>query len=154
VRSWRAAGLSVGFTNGCFDILHAGHISLLEQARACCDRLVVAVNSDASVRRLKGAGRPVNTAADRSAVLAALRSVDIVTVFDEDTPLELIKTLMPNVLIKGDDYTMDAVVGADVVRAAKGRVVLAPLVRDKSTTGVIERIRKSRQPGSPALQKA
>jgi D-beta-D-heptose 7-phosphate kinase/D-beta-D-heptose 1-phosphate adenosyltransferase len=154
VHSWRAAGLSVGFTNGCFDILHAGHISLLEQARACCDRLVVAVNSDASVRRLKGAGRPVNTAADRAAVLAALRSVDVVTVFDEDTPLELIKTLMPNVLIKGDDYTMDAVVGADVVRAAKGRVVLAPLVRDKSTTGVIERIRKSRQPDSPALQKA
>jgi D-beta-D-heptose 7-phosphate kinase / D-beta-D-heptose 1-phosphate adenosyltransferase len=154
VRSWRAAGLTVGFTNGCFDILHAGHISLLEQARACCDRLVVAVNSDASVRRLKGDGRPVNTAADREAVLAALRSVDVVTTFDEDTPLELIKTLIPNVLIKGDDYTIDTVVGADVVRAAKGRVILATLVKDKSTSGMIERIHSAKQVDSHALQKA
>jgi len=154
VRNWRAAGLTVGFTNGCFDILHAGHISLLEQARACCDRLIVAVNSDASVRRLKGASRPVNTAVDRTTVLAALRSVDVVTVFDEDTPLELIKTLMPNVLIKGDDYTIETVVGADVVRAAKGRIVLAPLVKDKSTTSVIERINTARQADPHALQKA
>lgn len=154
VRAWRAAGLSVGFTNGCFDILHAGHISLLDQARGCCDRLVVGLNGDASVGRLKGAGRPVNGAADRAAVLAALRSVDVVTVFDEDTPLELIKTLLPNVLVKGEDYTADAVVGADVVRAAKGRVVLVRLVQGKSTTGMIERIYAAREAESHALQKA
>ncbi len=141
VAAWKREGLAVGFTNGCFDILHAGHVSLLHAARAQCDRLVLGLNSDASVRRLKGPDRPVNEQHDRACVLAALASVDAVVVFDEDTPLSLIEALKPDVLVKGADYTIDQVVGAGVVRAYGGRVALVDLVAGKSTTGTIGRLR-------------
>jgi D-beta-D-heptose 7-phosphate kinase/D-beta-D-heptose 1-phosphate adenosyltransferase len=144
VAAWRREGLSVGFTNGCFDILHAGHVSLLHAARAQCDRLVLGLNSDASVRRLKGEGRPVNDQHDRACVLAALASVDAVIVFEEDTPLKLIEALKPDILVKGADYTVDQVVGADVVQKAGGRVVLIDLVAGKSTTGTIGKLRQGR----------
>ncbi len=141
VATWKAEGLSVGFTNGCFDILHAGHVSLLHAARSQCDRLVLGLNSDASVRRLKGPSRPVNDQHDRACVLAALASVDAVVVFEEDTPLALIEALLPDILVKGADYTIDAVVGADVVQKAGGRVVLVDLVAGKSTSGTIGKLR-------------
>jgi len=141
VTAWKEEGLSVGFTNGCFDILHAGHVSLLHAARSQCDRLVLGLNSDASVRRLKGPNRPVNDQHDRACVLAALASVDAVVVFEEDTPLALIEALLPDILVKGADYTIDTVVGADVVRKAGGRVVLVDLVAGKSTTGTIGKLR-------------
>ncbi|MGP2493382.1 D-glycero-beta-D-manno-heptose-7-phosphate kinase [Mesorhizobium sp. PUT5] len=141
VAGWKREGLAVGFTNGCFDILHAGHVSLLHAARAQCDRLVLGLNSDASVRRLKGPGRPVNDQHDRACVLAALASVDAVVVFEEDTPLALIEALKPDILVKGADYTIEQVVGAVEVQAYGGRVVLVDLVAGKSTTGTIGRLR-------------
>jgi D-beta-D-heptose 7-phosphate kinase/D-beta-D-heptose 1-phosphate adenosyltransferase len=141
VGAWRRAGLSVGFTNGCFDLLHPGHVSLLTQARAACDRLVVGLNADASVRRLKGEGRPVQDEAARAAVLASLASVDLVVVFDEDTPLALLEALQPDVLVKGADYTRDTVVGADLVERHGGRVLLADLAEGHSTTETIRRLR-------------
>ena len=140
VRAWRAGGLVVGFTNGCFDVLHAGHVSLLRQARAECDRLVVGLNDDASVSRLKGPGRPVHTVEQRAAVLNAIRDVDAVVVFAEDTPERLIRDLRPDVLVKGADYEADEVVGADFVRARGGRVVLARLEEGLSSTAAIERL--------------
>ena len=142
VARWKAQGLKIGLTNGCFDILHPGHVSLLAQARAGCDRLVVALNTDASVRRLKGPSRPVNPLDGRARVVAALRHVDAVVAFDEPTPLELIRSLLPDVLVKGADYTLDQVVGADTVQAAGGRVLLASLVLGVSTTGIVARMRK------------
>lgn len=140
VASWRTGGLSVGFTNGCFDLLHPGHVSLLVQARAHCDRLIVGLNTDASVRKLKGEGRPVNGETARAVVLAALETVDAVVSFAEDTPLKLIEALRPNVLVKGADYTIDKVVGADVVASYGGRVLLIDLVPGQSTTGTITRM--------------
>jgi D-beta-D-heptose 7-phosphate kinase/D-beta-D-heptose 1-phosphate adenosyltransferase len=137
---WRAQGLTVGFTNGVFDLLHPGHVSLLSQAKAACDRLVVGLNSDASVRRLKGKDRPVQTEAARAAVLASLGTVDLVTVFEEDTPYELIKALQPAVLIKGADYRLDQVVGADLVKGWGGRVLLAELSPGHSTTSTIRKM--------------
>ncbi len=139
VAGWKAQGLRVGFTNGCFDLVHAGHVALLSEARAACDRLVVALNDDAGVRRLKGAGRPVNALAGRARVIAAMRHVDCVVAFAEDTPLALIEDLLPDVLVKGADYTMAGVVGAEKVLAAGGRVVLAGLVAGESTTSMIAR---------------
>jgi D-beta-D-heptose 7-phosphate kinase/D-beta-D-heptose 1-phosphate adenosyltransferase len=141
VARWRAQGFSVGFTNGCFDILHPGHVSLLAFARSQCDRLLVALNSDDSVRRLKGASRPVNALGQRAQVMAAIRYVDGVVCFEDDTPLALISALVPDVLVKGADYRMDQVVGAELVQAAGGRVVLAELVAGQSTTGIIERMK-------------
>jgi D-beta-D-heptose 7-phosphate kinase/D-beta-D-heptose 1-phosphate adenosyltransferase len=141
VAFWREQGLEVGFTNGCFDILHPGHVSLLAAARLNCDRLVVALNADDSVRRLKGPTRPVNSLEQRAQVMAAIRFVDCVVSFAEDTPLEIITALMPDVLVKGADYALDQVVGGDVVRAAGGRVYLADLVAGQSTTGIIGRAR-------------
>jgi D-beta-D-heptose 7-phosphate kinase/D-beta-D-heptose 1-phosphate adenosyltransferase len=141
VARWRAQGFSVGFTNGCFDILHPGHVSLLAFARSQCDRLLVALNSDESVRRLKGAARPVNALGQRAQVMAAIRYVDGVVSFEEDTPLSLISALVPDVLVKGADYRVDQVVGAELVHAAGGRVVLAELVAGQSTTGIIERMK-------------
>lgn len=131
---------SVVFTNGCFDILHAGHVSYLEAARALGDVLVVGLNADDSVRRLKGPTRPINGWADRAAVLAALRCVDHVVVFSDDTPLSVIAALLPDVLVKGGDYTRDTVVGADVVEAHGGRVALIPLLEGRSTTSIVQRI--------------
>jgi D-beta-D-heptose 7-phosphate kinase/D-beta-D-heptose 1-phosphate adenosyltransferase len=142
VAHWREQGLEVGFTNGCFDILHPGHVSLLAFARQNCDRLVVALNTDESVRRLKGPTRPVNPLEQRAQVMAAIRWVDCVVGFAEDTPLDIIKALMPDVLVKGADYALSNVVGADVVQAAGGRVILAELVEGQSTTGIIGRARQ------------
>jgi rfaE bifunctional protein nucleotidyltransferase chain/domain len=131
------------FTNGCFDILHRGHVAYLHQARALGDALVVGVNSDASVRRLKGEGRPVVPDEDRAFVLAGLGCVDAVTLFDEDTPATLIAELLPDILVKGGDYSPDAVVGRDVVEAAGGRLVLIPFVTGRSTTGILQQIREN-----------
>lgn len=128
------------FTNGCFDLLHRGHVEYLHAARSLGDALVVGLNSDASVRRLKGPSRPVNPETDRAMVLAALAAVDAVTVFEQDTPLELITYVLPDVLIKGGDYQADQVVGAEEVTAAGGRVVIAPLVRGRSTTSILHRL--------------
>jgi len=137
----RRAGKRIVFTNGCFDLLHPGHIVYLREARALGDALIVGVNDDASVRRLKGAARPINPIADRALMLSALRAVDLVLPFSEDTPIRLIEALRPDVLVKGGDYTPDTMVGADVVREAGGRVVVVPFVDGYSTTGLIERIR-------------
>ncbi|MDQ2804400.1 MAG: D-glycero-beta-D-manno-heptose-7-phosphate kinase [Pseudomonadota bacterium] len=141
VHRWRRRDWRVGFTNGCFDLLHPGHVHLLEQARAACDRLVVGLNSDTSVRRLKGAGRPVQPEAARAAVLASLASVDLVCLFDEDTPETLIRDLRPDLLVKGADYRPEEVVGADLVRSWGGRVMLAELIDGHSTTATLARIR-------------
>ncbi|KTF68921.1 D-glycero-beta-D-manno-heptose-7-phosphate kinase [Sphingomonas sp. HT-1] len=135
---WRAAGLTVGFTNGCFDILHAGHIQLLQFARSRCDRLIVGINDDASIRRLKGASRPINPLEDRSQVLAALAAVDAVVPFAEDTPFELIAALRPGLLVKGADYAIENIVGADLVLAAGGRVERFELLEGRSTTRIVE----------------
>ena len=140
VAQWRARGLSVGFTNGCFDLVHPGHISLIEQASAACDRLVVALNDDASVGRLKGADRPVQPEQARGRVIASLSGVDAVVLFSEDTPRELIEQVRPDVLVKGADYAADEVVGGEFVIDYGGRVVLADLVDGFSTTDTISRI--------------
>jgi rfaE bifunctional protein nucleotidyltransferase chain/domain len=139
---WRAQGLRTVFTNGCFDILHAGHVSLLQGARDLGDRLIVGLNADASVRRLKGNERPINGQGDRALVLAALRAVDGVVVFDQDTPLELLEMLRPEVLVKGGDYAAAEVVGAGQVLADGGEVIILPLVAGRATTKVIAKIRR------------
>lgn len=140
VQTWRARGLSIGFTNGCFDLIHPGHISLLAQARGQCDRLIVGLNTDASVKRLKGSSRPINSELARAIVLAALESVDAVVLFDQDTPIELIKAIRPDVLVKGADYTVDKVVGGDFVTESGGRVFLAELTPGQSTTNIVQRL--------------
>ncbi len=140
VARWRAQGLRIGFTNGCFDVLHRGHVAYLAQAKSWCDRLIVGLNSDASVRALKGEGRPVNDLESRALVLAGLRSVDLVAPFDEATPLKLIEAARPDVLIKGADYTEEQVVGGDLVKSWGGEVRLADLLEGYSTTAAIARI--------------
>lgn len=129
------------FTNGVFDILHAGHVMYLEAARAMGDVLVVGMNTDESVRRIKGPTRPVNDQQDRALVLAALRCVDHVVLFDQDTPINLITTIMPDVLVKGGDYTRDTIVGADEVEAGGGTVATIPLLDGRSTTNTIAKAR-------------
>lgn len=141
VLHWKQQGLTIGFTNGCFDVFHPGHVALLSRARSECDRLIVALNTDASVRDLKGPTRPVNTLDARALVIAAIRYVDCVVEFAEATPIELIRTLLPDVLIKGADYTIDRVVGADLIQAAGGRIVLANLMSGQSTTHTIARVK-------------
>jgi rfaE bifunctional protein nucleotidyltransferase chain/domain len=139
----RAAGRRVVFTNGCFDLVHAGHVRYLREARALGDRLVVGLNTDSSIRRLgKGRDRPIVPENQRAEVLAALEMVDYVTLFDEDTPLELIRTLAPDVLAKGGDWTPETVVGGDDVRARGGRVAIIPYYPGLSTTALLERIRR------------
>jgi D-beta-D-heptose 7-phosphate kinase/D-beta-D-heptose 1-phosphate adenosyltransferase len=133
-------GKTLVFTNGCFDILHRGHVAYLGQARAWCDRLVVGLNSDRSIRALKGEDRPVNDLESRALVLAGLGSVDLVAPFDEDTPIKLIEVARPDVLIKGADYTEEQVVGGDLVKSWGGEVKLAPLVEGYSTTAAIARM--------------
>ena len=135
---WKAKGERIVFTNGCFDLLHVGHVTYLEHARHAGDRLVVGLNTDRSVRALKGAGRPVIPQDDRARVLAALASVDAVILFDEDTPLELIKAVRPDVLVKGSDYREEEITGAEEVRSWGGDVVLAPLVEGRSTSGILK----------------
>lgn len=142
-RVWRGGQSGVvAFTNGVFDLLHPGHIDVLTAARAEGDALVVGVNSDASVRRLKGPGRPVRTEAERATLLAALECVDAVIVFDEDTPFELVAVLTPDVIVKGGDYALTTVVGGDLVTARGGRVVIVPITAGHSTTSTIMNIRE------------
>jgi D-beta-D-heptose 7-phosphate kinase/D-beta-D-heptose 1-phosphate adenosyltransferase len=139
LNEWRRAGLRIGFTNGCFDLLHPGHLKVLAEARAACDRLVVGLNSDASTRRLKGAGRPIQDERARSQLLAALEAVDLVAIFEEDTPVELIRRVRPQVLVKGGDYTKDQVVGREIVEASGGEVVIVDTLPERSTTRLVER---------------
>lgn len=142
---WRRQGLRVGFTNGCFDILHPGHVRVITQARAACDRLIVGLNSDASVRRLKGPERPVQDERARAEVLAALEAVDLVVIFEQDTPLELITQIKPSVLVKGGDYTREQVVGHEIVAANGGTVVLVDILPGHSTTSLVNRARESKK---------
>lgn len=137
--SWRQGGRKIVFTNGCFDILHAGHVDLLQKARALGDVLVVGLNTDASVKRLKGPTRPLQNENDRASILSGLESVDAVVLFEDDTPLQLIQDLQPDVLVKGGDYTVETVVGHEEVLARGGRVELIPLVDGRSTTGIVQR---------------
>jgi rfaE bifunctional protein nucleotidyltransferase chain/domain len=139
----RRQGSRITFTNGCFDILHAGHVHYLYEAKRTGDILVVGINGDASVRRLKGPGRPAVPAQDRAEVLAALEMVDLVTVFEEDTPLELIRVVRPDTLVKGADWAPEHVIGRAEVEAQGGRLVLVPLRAGASTTGILERIRST-----------
>jgi len=140
IARWRRAERRIGFTNGCFDLLHPGHIALLRQARAACDRLVIGLNDDASVARLKGPQRPLRPLAARAAVLAALADVDLVIPCADDTPAALIEAVKPDLLVKGADYALDAVVGADFVQSYGGRVLLAELTPGESTTAIADRI--------------
>jgi D-beta-D-heptose 7-phosphate kinase/D-beta-D-heptose 1-phosphate adenosyltransferase len=142
-RRWRLQNKKVIFTNGVFDILHEGHIASLSEAASYGDILVVGLNSDASVKRLKGPGRPVNGEAARALILASLLMTDAIVLFEEDTPLNLIKTLMPDVLVKGGDYTVEQIAGAKDVLAAGGEVKLAAIVEGISTTGIIEKMKNS-----------
>ena len=141
LRRWNLLGKKIVFTNGVFDILHQGHIQILSEAATYADVLIVGVNSDASVKRLKGESRPVNAEASRALVLAALLIVDAVIIFEEDTPLELIKFIKPHVLVKGGDYTLDTIVGAKEVMENKGEVKIIPLEEGFSTTGIINKMK-------------
>ena len=143
VRRWKESGEKIVFTNGCFDILHAGHIHLLTEAKNLGDRLFIGLNSDQSVQNLKGSDRPFNPEDARASVLESLSMVDEVTIFQEDTPHELVKEIIPHVLVKGGDYSIENVVGADTVRASGGEVVLIPILKGYSTSDLITRIRKS-----------
>ena len=142
VKRWRLKGKTIAFTNGVFDIFHEGHLTILSHAASFADILVVGINSDASVKRLKGKSRPVNNQTSRALLLASLIMVDAVIIFEEDTPLELILKLEPDVLIKGGDYTIDTIVGAKETIARKGKVEIIPIVEGFSTTGLIEKIIK------------
>jgi len=138
-QAWRERGASIAFTNGCFDLLHPGHISLLDQAKRSADRLIVGLNADESIRRLKGASRPIQNEIARATVLSSLKFVDAVVIFQEDTPINLIHALQPDVLVKGADYTIDRVVGGDFVTSRGGKVLLADLVEGQSTTSMVQR---------------
>jgi D-beta-D-heptose 7-phosphate kinase/D-beta-D-heptose 1-phosphate adenosyltransferase len=142
IYGWKLLGKTCAFTNGCFDILHQGHIFSLGEAAKEADYLIVGLNSDASVQRLKGPSRPINNTENRAIVLSNLAIVDLLVVFEEDTPLELIKALIPDILVKGGDYTIDQIVGAKEVIAGGGKVIINPIVEGYSTTGLIEKIKK------------
>jgi D-glycero-beta-D-manno-heptose 1-phosphate adenylyltransferase len=143
VADWQRSGQKIVFTNGCFDIVHLGHIDYLEKARSMGDRLVLGLNTDASVSRLKGPGRPVVDEHARARLMAALSFVDTVILFDEPTPKELIEALKPDILVKGDDYTVETIVGADFVQSNGGEVKTVSLVPGYSTTALIEKIKKN-----------
>lgn len=147
VKRWKFLGKKVAFTNGVFDILHQGHIASLSEAAACGDVLIVAVNSDASVKRLKGPSRPVNSQEARALLLASLVLTDAIVIFDEDTPLELIREILPDVLVKGSDYSVEQVAGAKEVIANGGEVKLVDLVEGVSTSAIIDRIHSMNRPG-------
>jgi len=141
IKAEQEQGKKIVFTNGCFDILHRGHVTYLNQARDLGDLLIVGINSDESVKRLKGPERPVNMLEDRAYVLSALKSVDYVIPFEEDTPLDLINLIMPDILVKGGDYTIDRIIGAQEVLAHGGRVEIIPFVPGKSTSAIIDTIK-------------
>ncbi len=141
VRQARAAGRKIVFTNGVFDLLHPGHLRYLQAARSHGDLLIVGLNSDASVRRNKGAGRPINAESERAEVLLALECVDAVSVFDEDTPAEIVRRVQPDVLVKGADWPADQIVGRDTVEARGGVVIREPIEEGYSTTAIVEKIR-------------
>ena len=143
VNQWKEAGCTIVFTNGCFDIIHRGHIELLSAAKKKGDRLIVGLNGDQSVKRLKGNDRPLQSAEDRAMILDAIESVDMVVGFEEDTPAEIILHFLPDVLVKGGDYTTDTIIGADTVIANGGTVETIPLIPEKSTTALLDRIIKS-----------
>ena len=140
IRTWEESGYSIGFTNGCFDIIHPGHISLLHHAKNECDKLVVGLNSDSSVEKLKGEGRPIQKENARATVLLALKDVDTVIIFSEETPIKLIELIKPDVLIKGGDYKIDEIVGAEFIRQNGGRVVLSDYKNGHSTSDIIKKI--------------
>lgn len=142
VAVWRMLGKKIAFTNGCFDILHAGHIASLTEAAGLADVLIVGLNADVSVRKLKGSNRPLHTEADRALMLASLSMVDAVILFSEDTPQQLIATLLPDILVKGGDYRVEDIAGSKEVIAAGGRVVINPILPGHSTSGIIEKIQK------------
>lgn len=142
ISGWRLHGKIIAFTNGCFDILHEGHIFSLSQAAKEADYLIVGVNSDASTKRLKGDARPVNSEKSRALLLASLLMVDAVVIFEEDTPYNLITSILPEVLVKGGDYTIEQIVGSKEVMANGGRVVINPIVQGFSTTGILEKIKR------------
>ena len=141
---WKEAGFTIVFTNGCFDILHRGHIELLSAAKEKGDCLIVGLNGDQSVKRLKGNDRPLQPFKDRATILDALEAVDMVVKFEEDTPEKIISKLLPNILVKGGDYTINIIVGADTVIANGGTVETIPLIPEKSTTALLDRIIKSK----------
>ncbi len=141
IKRWKLLNKTIAFTNGVFDILHEGHIKVLSQAASFADVLIVGLNSDASVKRLKGNGRPVNNEQSRTLIMASLIMVDAVTIFGDDTPLELIKTIMPDVLIKGGDYSPETIVGAKEVISNGGKIEIIPLEPGLSTTGVIDKMK-------------
>jgi D-glycero-beta-D-manno-heptose 1-phosphate adenylyltransferase len=142
VAQWKATGKTIAFTNGVFDILHQGHILSLSQVAAAGDFLVVGLNTDASVKRLKGDNRPINSQDARALLMASLVMVDLVVLFEEDTPLELIKSILPDVIVKGGDYTVDQVAGSKEVIANGGKVIINPILEGFSTTGIIEQVKK------------
>jgi rfaE bifunctional protein nucleotidyltransferase chain/domain len=144
VNGWKSQGLKVVFSNGCFDIVHAGHVDYLSKARDLGDKLIIGLNSDDSVRRLKGKGRPVQDENARAALLAAFSFVDAVVVFDEDTPFELISTLIPDILVKGSDYSVENIVGADVVLKNGGKVETIDFLEGYSTSSIIDKILNTR----------
>ncbi len=141
ISALKAQKKSIVFTNGCFDILHIGHIHYLEAAKLLGDILIIGVNTDISVSELKGPERPINQQDDRACVLSSLRAVDVVVLFDESTPLSLISEIMPDILVKGGDYTIDTIVGADIVLAHQGKVEIIPFVEGKSTSSIINKIK-------------
>ena len=142
VDDWKLSGQKIVFTNGCFDILHRGHVEYLTEAKACGDKLVTALNSDTSVRGLKGEVRPIQSQEDRAVILDALESVDLVVIFDQETPAKIIKSLLPDVLTKGGDYSAETIVGADIVTENGGEVKVIPFRSGQSTSGIVEKIIK------------
>lgn len=147
VRRLRRQGKTIAFTNGCFDLLHVGHLDYLEKIKRRADCLIVGINSDASVRRLKGPGRPVMPLQERVQLLAALKPVDYVTVFSEPTPLKLIQTIRPDFLAKGGDWKKEKIIGREIVESSGGRVVVIPYLKGHSTSGLLKRIRKAKSEG-------
>jgi len=142
VDGWKLSGQKIVFTNGCFDILHRGHVEYLTEAKACGDKLVIALNSDSSVRGLKGDPRPIQSQEDRAVILDALESVDLVVIFDQETPAKIIKSLLPDVLTKGGDYSAETIVGADTVTENGGEIKVIPFRSGQSTSSIVEKIIK------------
>ncbi|CAM3405584.1 D-glycero-beta-D-manno-heptose 1-phosphate adenylyltransferase [Pontibacter korlensis] len=146
VQSWRTQGQKIIFTNGCFDLLHLGHVDYLEKARQLGDKLVLGLNTDASISRIKGPTRPLQDEMSRARVMASLLFIDAVVFFDEDTPLELIEAVQPDILVKGDDYAVEQIVGHEVVQARGGSVQTVPLVKGYSTTNIVKKIENNINP--------